>query len=324
MMPSSKNPTTADAARIPAVVQPVTELTTSHPARLQEVKERILASGDLPTLPVIALEVSRLAANPLAGMSDIVRIIRNDPPLTTKILRVANSAFYGMPRRIESLNMALVVLGMRELNNLVTCIAVLKTFPPSPAEVVFNRHSFWEHCAGCGEISRVVAARLHLRLHGVEFTAGLLHDVGKIVLEQHLHEGFIEAVTLANETGISSVEAENRVLGVDHAEIGAWLAERWLLPPSIVESIRYHHQPSLAPEFATLTGVVRLADLFAKVLLDERRRVAWHEELSHDPVWDVLARHNPEIVNLDVVRFAEEMEEKNMERAREFIRLATE
>ncbi len=304
---------------LPSAAAPLAE---GDAARLKQVKEQILAAGDLPTLPLIALQVSRLASNPLTGMSEIVRIIRNDPPLTAKILRVANSAFYGMPRRIESLNMALVVLGMRELNNLVTCITVLKTFPPAPGSQRFDRRAFWEHSAGCGEIARVIATRLHLKLHGVEFTAGLLHDVGKIVFEQHLHQDFMAAVNAAADENLTSVNAERKIIGVDHAEIGSWLAEVWNLPPSIVEAIRYHHQPAHAPEHAPLTAVVRLADLFTRTLLERSHRPSLNEELVRDPAWDTLAKQNPEIINLDVVRFAEELEE-NIERAREFIRLAS-
>jgi HD-like signal output (HDOD) protein len=321
-MPSHRSDTHSSDPE-PAASLSADVLISSDPQRLEDVKRQILAAGDLPTLPTIALQVSRLASNPFSGMSEIVRIIRNDPPLTTKILRVANSAFYGMPRRIESLNMALVVLGMRELNNLVTCITVLRTFPPAAGGHTFDRRQFWEHSAGCGEIARVIATRLHLRLHGIEFTAGLLHDVGKIVFEQHLHAPFVAAVNLMNDEGLTSVEAERRTLGVDHAEIGWWLAEQWSLPPSIVEAIRYHHQPALAPEHSALTAVVRLADLFTTLLLQPARRVALSEKLVCDPAWDILSRQNPDIISLDVVRFAEELEE-NMERAREFIRSAAE
>jgi putative nucleotidyltransferase with HDIG domain len=304
----------------PAVVD---ALAASDPARRSEIQQRILSSGDLPTLPTIAIEVSRLASSPLTGMSDLVRIIRNDPPLTAKILRVANSAFYGMPRRIESLNMALVVLGMREINNLVTCISVLRAFP-GHGGAGLDRNRFWEHSAGTGEIARVIASRLHLRLHGVEFTAGLLHDVGKIVLDQHFHQEFAEALRVAREEGLSSAEAERRVIGVDHAEIGAWLADAWALPPAISESIRYHHQPALSPESRTLTAVIHMANLFATAILGtDAQRARLTEQIALSPAWAILAEQNPEVIAIDVCSFAADLQD-NIERARDFIRMATE
>ncbi len=285
------------------------------------MKAKILSAGDLPTLPAIALEVGRLAQNPLTGMSDLVRIIRTDPPLTAKILRVANSAFYGMSRRIESLNMALVVLGMREISNLVTCIAVLRALPLQTKDG-FDRESFWEHSAGTGEIARVITAKLHLRLHGVEFTAGLLHNVGQIVLLQHFPKPFLEAIRKSKAEKVPAIQTERELIGVDHTEIGAWLAESWSLPPAIVESIRFHHEPQLAPENRSLTSVVHLAGLFADALLAPMPPTEIADQLRHDPAWDVLAEQNPEIVSLDVVAFTGELQE-NLERAREFIRLAT-
>ncbi|MBI5058753.1 HDOD domain-containing protein [candidate division KSB1 bacterium] len=314
---------TTNSTNLSAAPELVDLLASSDPARRSEIQHRILSSGDLPTLPTIAIEVSRLATSPLTGMSDIVRIIRNDPPLTAKILRVANSAFYGMPRRIESLNMALVVLGMREINNLVTCISVLRAFP-GRGEAGFDRNAFWEHSAGTGEIARVIASRLHLRLHGVEFTAGLLHDVGKIVLDQHFHSEFMESLRVASAEGLSTAEAERRVLGVDHAEIGAWLAEAWALPPAITECIRYHHQPTLSPDSRTLTAVVHMANLFTTAMLgSESQRARLTERIALSPAWNILAEQHPELIAIDVSGFAADLQE-NIERARDFIRMATE
>lgn len=291
-----------------------------HAARL---KETILSAGDLPTLPAIAVEVNRLAANPLASMSEIVRIIRNDPSLTAKILRVSNSAFYGMPRRIESLNMALVVLGMREINNLVTSISVFKAFPGRKGRAGLDRVKFWEHSAGCGEIARVLAGKLHLRLHGIEFTAGLLHDIGKIIFDLYFPDEYEQVQELNRDKDLINTEAERQVLGVDHAEIGGWMGEHWALPSAIVEVMRHHHQPEQSPDSPVLTSVVHLADIIAKAVLDDTSRPILNDLLSQDASWDVLAKQNPEIVSMDVVRFSEELEE-NIERTREFIRIASE
>ncbi|MBK6911097.1 MAG: HDOD domain-containing protein [bacterium] len=290
--------------------------------RSKAVFARLRDAHDLPTLPTIALEVSRLANDPLAGMSEIVRIIRNDPSMTGKILRVANSAFYGMPRRVESLNMALVVLGMREVSSLVTSISVLGAFPKQVSAGGFQREIFWEHSAGTGEIARVLASRLQLRLHGIEFTAGLLHNIGKIVLHQYYSTELANAFNMSVQEKIPSIVAEQRILGTDHAEVGAWLCEKWSLPSSIVESIRYHHQPHLAPEHSTLTAIVHLASSLARGILDRDIRDMVNAHLAQDPAWEVLAKDNPNILTLDIPSFVAEIEE-NIDRAREFIRLAT-
>ncbi|MCB9357780.1 MAG: HDOD domain-containing protein [Calditrichaeota bacterium] len=297
-------------------------LITGDPSRSKHITLKLKEAQDLPTLPTLAMEVSRLANDPLAGMSEIVRIIRNDPSMTSKILRVSNSAFYGMPRRVESLNMALVVLGMREVSNLVTSISVFKAFPVSGAAAGFSRETFWEHSAGTGEIARVLASKLQMRLHGIEFTSGLLHNIGKIVLFQYFPNELTQAFKISEQESLPSIVAEQKVLGTDHAEVGAWLAEKWSLPDSIVESIRYHHQPHLAPEHSVLTAIVHLASSLARAILakDLRERVNTH--LSQDPAWEVLAKENPAILSLDISAFVAEIEE-NIDRAREFIRMAT-
>lgn len=303
-------------------VNPSEDLLVGDPARSKAVIARLRDATDLPTLPTIAFEVARLANDPMVGMSEIVRIVRNDPSMTGKILRVSNSAFYGMPKRVESLNMALVVLGMREVSNLVTSIAVLKAFPDSGSSSSFRREVFWEHSAGTGEIARVLAAKLQMRLHGIEFTAGLLHNIGKIVLHQYYHNELEEAFQIASAENIPSIVAEQRILGTDHAEIGAWIAEKWSLPNSIVESIRYHHQPNLAPEYSVLTAIVHLSSSLARAILDSSVRERVNDHLSQDPAWEVLAKENPGILSLDIPAFVTEIEE-NIDRAREFIRLAT-
>ena len=289
--------------------------------RARQIKSAILAAGNLPTLPLVALEVTRLAENPLTSVPDMVRLIRNDPALTANVLRAANSGYYGMPRRIDSLNMALVVLGMREVSNLVTSLSVLQTFAESPEINSFDMPAFWEHSAGCAEIARVVATRLHLRLHEAEFTAGLLHDIGKIVLDQFFHDEFRQARELETHENISSLEAERQVMGVDHAEIGAWLAETWSLPPAIAEAIRYHHDPQSGGEHRVLAGLIHISDQLAKAIANQGNRADLNAQLTHDPVWELLTASNPDIRRLDIAAFAAELEE-NIERAKSFTRLA--
>ena len=293
-------------------------------ANLARIREAITRAGDLPTLPQVAVEVSRLAFNPVTAMGDLVRVIRNDLSLTAKILRVANSAFYGMSRHVESLNAALVLLGMRELIHLVTCISVFRAFPTKPGQPTFDRKAFWIHSAGCGEIARSLTHRLKPRLNSTEFTAGLLHDLGKIVLDQYFHDDFMEALRLSYAEGLSMVEAEERVLGVNHAEIGLWLAGMWNLPTVICDAITYHHTPAKAPrESGSLVAIIHLANNLCKHAGIGFSGNKIDEEITDGAAWEILVQMNPEIIRLDFKQFVLEIED-NIARAREFVNIASE
>jgi len=291
--------------------------------KLEQIKQQILSIGDLPTLPHIALEVSRLANLSNSGMSDLVRIIHNDPALTTKVLKIANSAFYGMPKRIESLNMALVVLGMREINHLVTSICIFKAFPAVQGRPTFDRERFWEHSAGCGEIAKVIAHKLSIRSYGAEFTAGLLHDIGKIVLDQYFHDDFLAALEISHDENIPMAVAEERVLGVSHTHIGAWLSQMWNLPPNLVDVIVFHHEPTDSKEYNTLCALIHLSDAFCKQLGIGFSGDEVQVSLETDPAWSALKKVNPQIDEIDVGQFLLEIE-SGVERAREFVRIASE
>jgi putative nucleotidyltransferase with HDIG domain len=291
--------------------------------KFEQIKQQILNIGDLPTLPHVALEVSRLANAPTSGMSDLVRIIHNDPALTTKVLKIANSAFYGMPKRIESLNMALVVLGMKEINLLVTSICVFKAFPVVPGRPTFDRERFWEHSAGCGEIAKVIAHKLSIRVHGAEFTAGLLHDVGKIILDQYFHDDFLEALEISHTQNVPMVAAEEQVMGVSHTHIGAWLSQMWNLPPNLVDAIVYHHDPMDSKDHTTLCSLIHISDTFCKELGIGFSGDHVTISLNTDPAWSALKAVNPQIEEIDIGQFLEELE-SGVERAREFVRIASE
>jgi HD-like signal output (HDOD) protein len=291
--------------------------------KFEQIKQQILEIGDLPTLPHIALEVSRLATSTTSGMSDIVRIIHNDPALTAKMLKIANSAFYGMPKRIESLNMAMVVLGMKEINSLVTSICVFKAFPVIPGRPTFDRIKFWEYSAGCGEIAKVIAHKLSIRLNGVEFTAGLLHDIGIIVLDQYFHDDFMAALEISNNENLPLVQAEERLMGVNHTHLGAWLASIWNLPPNIVDVILYHLEPLESKEYKTLCSLIHLSNSFCNVMGIGVSGDNSRTPLADDPAWDVLKAVNPQIQDLDIEQFTIELE-SGVERAKEFVRIASE
>lgn len=241
-------------------------------------------------------------------MSEMVRIIRNDPALTAKVLRICNSRFYGMPGRVESLNMALVVLGMREMSNLVICLSIFKVFPEAGER-------FWKNSVACGSIARTIITKLNVRFHGIEYMAGLLHNVGGLLLEKHFPTEFskslfVKAAILQQGMDPDMVLIENEIIGCDHAEVGSWLMEEWGLPKLLVDACRFHHQPSYAPKDSMLiAAIVGLAGLISTPMISEVE-LDYNDLLkmvSESDQWMVIIKEHPEMSNIDLIEFMEKL-----------------
>jgi len=277
---------------------------------------------DLPTLPEVAARVMVLASNPASSVSDIRALIERDPVLAAKLLNVANSAMYGMRRQIGTIQLALVILGMNEVSSIVTSLCVFTAFCNMPDDEVFDRDRFWEHSAGCGAIARMLSRRLGLRMEGREFVAGLMHDMGRILIDQYFHEEFVEIVQRTQDGEMRMRDVEKEVLGTSHDEIGGWLADRWGLPDALVEAIAYHHAPTCARMDRPLTAVVHLSDLFCRA-----KGIGFSGEMEgfsivDDEAWKLLAEDHPELEDMDIERFTFELDEE-IEKAREFVNIST-
>lgn len=275
---------------------------------LDKIKDLILSIKDLPTLPTVAMQVMSLTQDPESSMSDIVAVIQNDPAITTKILRIANSAFYGMRQKIDSINRALVVLGMNEVNNLITSISVFKTFPISHDKPTFDRESFWEHCALTGEIAKNISVKLGMKVMSEVFTAGLLHDVGKIIMDQYFHDQFSEALEISYHQKIPLYEAEKQVFGVNHAQIGGWVAERWKLPRNLTDSILYHHKPDRSMNYKLLTAIVDIANTFSKIADCSFSGEQVQVVIEETSAWNLIKAEIPAVSNIDLAKFTFELE----------------
>ena len=209
--------------------------------RLRQMTEKIIG---LPTLPTIVTQLIAVVGDPASSARQIAQLVSTDQALTAKILKVANSAFYGFSREIATVQLAIVVLGIEMVKNIGLSVAVLKRFSQGREHDLFDRQRFWEHAIGAGVAARMLARKFYDRRKADEaFVAGVLHDIGKLILIEYFYDEFVEALTLAADKEIAIVDAEEQVLGVSHADVGGWLAEKWNLPPHLVNAIAYHHRP---------------------------------------------------------------------------------
>ena len=196
----------------------------------------------MPTLPIIYTKLSNILASPDVTVLMISNIIAEDNVIAGKVLRLANSSFYGFSRKIGSLQHAVVILGLNEIRNLVLTTSVIDAFKDLKSDNAFQIQKFWEHSLACATASRVLAEAARLTNPEEVFAGGLLHDIGKLIYAFFFPEEFERIVAEVEDHQLPLIEAEEKILGLSHAKIGTELAAKWHLPPPIVEMIQ-HHQP---------------------------------------------------------------------------------
>ncbi len=230
---------------------------SSTSSKIKKITESIIS---LPTLPTVVTKMIQLVDNPKTSASSLARLIYTDQALTARILKLANSAYYGFPREISTVNMAIVVLGFNTVKEMGLSLSVFEFFKDGTGDSVFDISRFWEHSLGCGSASRMLARRLNYHLTGEAFVAGLLHDIGKIILRQYLPKEFLVVIDRVNQQKADLDLVEMEIVGATHAQIGAWLAEKWNLPRIIVDAIAYHHAPWDAKEDQILVSIVSVGN----------------------------------------------------------------
>ncbi len=224
--------------------------------------EEILAKvKELPPLPGVVHRVVPMIQDPEVEIRELAKVLSTDQALTARILKLANSAFYGFPRRISTVMDAIVLLGLRTLKGLIYAIALYDYYDKPTPGYGMKRGDLWRHALATGVAARTVASDIR-RLDPEEaFVCGLLHDIGKTVLETYVIEAFEQIYTKVVEDGKTFAEAEREVLGFDHAELGAKVVEQWNLPEVFSQAILHLYRPLEAPEeFRLMAAVVHLAN----------------------------------------------------------------
>lgn len=241
----------------------------SPPAMGHKTVETLMSTvRELPTLPSIAARVTAVARDPDSTPKDMAAVIGQDQSLTANLLRVVNSAYFGFLRRISNVAEAINLLGYNEVVNMTFAVAVVREFAYASANG-FDRRAFWTHSISVATASQILAEGARYPQPDAAFTAGLLHDIGKLILDQFFPEPFGEVMRRIRQDGMTSRAAEEAVVGVTHAEIGEWIARSWLLPELSIATIRHHHHDrherlGLPNSTDPIVDLVQFADLYCR------------------------------------------------------------
>lgn len=231
-----------------------------------DVRELLKNTSKLPTLPAVALEIVRVSNDPKTGAEDLSKLLSTDMSLSAKVLRMVNSSYYGSRKEVTSVKQAVVILGFETVRSLSLSTAIMDKFAHADRDVEAARNEFWKHSLGVAMTCRVIARHLKEGKDAQEtyYMAGLLHDIGKVILDQYFHENFEEITRRVKSQGVSFYEAEKGVNSISHDEIGAFLGQQWGLPKPIINSIRFHHAPMAAEEDHRIVDATHFADILTK------------------------------------------------------------
>ncbi len=245
----------------------------AHEGPIPAPEDVLREDPQLVSLPEVFVRINEVLKNPNKSMDEAADVISMDPSLSAKLLKLVNSAFYAramravqqrFPTKVDSLTRAVMIVGGKQLNTLALGISVLPIFQDIPREYI-DMKSFWMHSIACGVFARGLAARSNPEIQESAFVAGLLHDIGRLIMYKHVSALSGQALALARKENILLVEAERRILSWDHARMGGLLLRKWQYPEALEQAALRHHDPEGAP-FALETAIIHVADVIANAL----------------------------------------------------------
>ncbi|MBL8730738.1 MAG: HDOD domain-containing protein [Planctomycetes bacterium] len=222
---------------------------------------------ELPTMPEVLLKLNEVMANPDSSAADVAKVISADPAVATNILRIVNSAYYGLQVRVSSVSLAISVMGFNMTKKLALKAAVFSAFGKRREKIQhFDPLAFWRHAVFTGIAARTIASvsAVFADMHPEDaYITGLLHDIGKIILFEKCAPKYLAVLRKAAGERRADVEVEGEDLGFTHADVGSVLAIKWSLPEDLAIAIRYHHAPAKDPFHRSLSSLIHVADHLA-------------------------------------------------------------
>jgi len=277
----------------------------------EKLEEYLSQVTDIPTLPHIVIKLFNKIHEPEPDVEELADLIMSDQVLTTRMIRMVNSAFWGLNREVNSVREAIVFLGLREITNLIYSVSLANTFEHDTP--LLKRVRFWEHSLGCALISKEIAIRAHFQDRELAYLAGLVHDIGEVIIAVHFSKEFEKVVEMVLDKHTTFYSAEDVVLGINHTDFGAWLVRDWKLPSILSDVVSFHHNPLEVPDHKILVAIVRLADL---ICLYHQLDFGYSEGENIMPdivnLWHFLSTQSKYIADIELSEFLDEVN-KNIE-----------
>jgi putative nucleotidyltransferase with HDIG domain len=289
----------------------------NYEKRLRQINKYILR---MPSLSTTVGKVLEICNNPATSPNDLNRVISLDPVLTGQVLRLINSAYYSLPNRITSLTRAIIMLGINTVKNLVLGTSVIGSLGGRESFKSLSMDNFWEHSLAVGVTAKTLAVRKGMPTTEREefFVAGLLHDLGKIPLNNRFPDEYSSILNQAAERGRLVSDVEKEIIGFDHGIVGGMIADNWKLTPTLKNAMSYHHNPQAVDENSrTVTTYVALGNIFANIIkLGSSGGLPSDKQLLAGLLEEIDVNHS-EIASIRVAIF------KEIEKAKIFLEISS-
>lgn len=263
----------------------------------------------IPPIPAVIVELVRALDDENSNMGTIARIIAKDPPMSMNVLKVANSAFYRLANKVSTVDHAVNMLGVKEISMIcVSCGAYQALKPPRDAGT-FNLQEFWKHSVATGVIARTLCKELSVGDRQTIYFGGLLHDIGKVVLDRFAHEVYKIIIQITHDECIPMIEAEKKILGESHDVIGGLIMEKWKFPFVLADIARFHHSVSASSEQSRPSiALCALADELARLQFYGFGGNQGGVILEETEAFGILAGIAPGITKIDMYKLVQDLE----------------
>jgi HD-like signal output (HDOD) protein len=280
---------------------------------MRDIRTEIENINEIVSLPTVLAEIMGELDKGDGATNKIIRIVETDPVLTGNILRAVNSPFYGLRWRVNSVSSAIALLGLAETSRLLVAFYIKQRLFALNSGQRSVLEQLWKHSVNTAAIARLVTKEFGILTGGKEFTAGLMHDMGKIVLVQYFPTELETVTRMVRELELNDVQVENQIIAISHDEIGGLLGERWRLPLEFVEVMRLHHTPAQAVLNPELTTVVRFADLLAEHWMCGIGENPPGNLFDNDESFGLLSQHEPSLKARGFEEVVNQLSEKFVE-----------